>query len=197
MIRRISGKPVWDSLRYRGGQTRRRCRRRVSVGGPWKTHLYNKLDVCYLADTPLKMKSTDSSRIPADSYSSNLVFRSSFFRCMSTITEFRNSTWELSYWTWEVFQISIPWAFQYIYQSEIFLLLLKGTGLMSMVKDSLRSIMRSFCGEGQQIKEVFKVGTGAALNVQRIIFHNTLYAHCTAFIYVYILDEEIKLSLII
>ena len=68
---------------------------------------------------------------------------------------------------------------------------------MSMVKDSLRSIMRSFCGEGQQIKEVFKVGTGAALNVQRIIFHNTLYAHCTAFINVYILDEEIKLSLII
>ena len=101
MVRRISGKPVWDSLRYRGGQTRRRCRRRVLVGQTWKTHLYrgNELDVCYLADTPLKMKSTDSSRIPADSYSSNLVFRSSFFRCMSTITEFRNSTWELSYWT--------------------------------------------------------------------------------------------------
>ena len=30
----------------------------------------------------------------------------------------------------------------------------------------LRSIMRSFCGERQQIKEVFKVGTGTALNTE-------------------------------
>ena len=33
-------KPVWDSLRYHGGQTRRRYRRRASVGRPWKTHLW-------------------------------------------------------------------------------------------------------------------------------------------------------------
>ena len=33
----------------------------------------------------------------------------------------------------------------------------------------LRSIMRSFCGERQQIKEVFKVKTGTALKTEFII----------------------------
>ena len=41
---------------------------------------------------------------------------------------------------------------------------------MSMVKDSLHSIMRSFCGAGQQIKEVFKVGTGGTLNTENHIY---------------------------
>ena len=30
----------------------------------------------------------------------------------------------------------------------------------------LRSIMRSFCGQRQQIKEVFEVGTGRVLNTE-------------------------------
>ena len=40
---------------------------------------------------------------------------------------------------------------------------------------SLRSIMRSFCGERQQIKEVFKVGSGMALNTEYYRNGSNLY----------------------
>ena len=61
---------------------------------------------------------------------------------------------------------------------------------MSMVRDSLRSIMRSFCGEGQQIKEVFKVDTGAA-QYRKSFLYNILYLQYSLTI---LLDEveEIK-----
>ena len=36
-------------------------------GHIYEYRISNEPNVCYLADTPLKMKSTDSSRIPADS----------------------------------------------------------------------------------------------------------------------------------
>ena len=173
---------MWGSLQYHGGQTHRKCRRRVSEEQPCGRRIFsealNSMSF-YLADTPLKMKSTDSSRIPADSYSSNLVFRSSFFRCMSTITEFRNSTWESSYCTLpeKFFRsqfIGLFKTFSISLHRNIFALIERNWIDVSMVKDSLRSIMRSFCGKRQQIKEVFKVDTGAA-QYRKLSLYNILY----------------------
>eukprot|EP00094_Tigriopus_californicus_P002809 TCALIF_02708-PB protein Name:"Protein of unknown function" AED:0.42 eAED:1.00 QI:0/0/0/1/0/0/5/0/396 len=58
----------------------------------------NNLGATCLELTPLNMKaaSASASMIPADSNSSNLVLSSSFFLCISTMTELRKSTWPLS-----------------------------------------------------------------------------------------------------